>query len=219
MKQMLKIALIGASGFIGSAIMREALSRGHNVKVIVRHPEKITISDPLLSVEKGDVSSAELTASLCRGSDVVISAYNPGWKNPDIASETLRVYPSVLEGVKLSGVKRFLVVGGAGSLYVSAGLMWVDSTTIPEPFNGAIRALARFYLVNLKTEKSLDWVFFSPAQNIAPGKRTGIFRLGKDDMIFDKDGRSNISVEDYAVAMIDEAERPSHHRERFTIGY
>jgi hypothetical protein len=216
---MKKIVLIGASGFIGSAIMKEALSRGHRVKAIVRHPEKITVKDPNLTTEQADVSSSELVSRLCKGADVVISAYNPGWKNPDIAADTIRVYPSILKGVKNSGVKRFLVVGGAGSLYMSSGVRLMDTGTIPEPFISAIRGLAGFYLNDLTSEKTLDWVFFSPAQKIAPGRRTGKFRLGKDDMILDAEGKSNISVEDYAAAMIDEAENPAHHRERFTIGY
>lgn len=216
---MKNIVLIGASGFIGSAILKEALSRGHRVKAVVRNPEKITLKDQNLSVIKADVSSSELVEGMCKGADVVISAYNPGWKNPNITADTLRVYPAILAGVKKSGVKRFLVVGGAGSLFISPGVRMMDSGLMPESFLPPVRALAAFYLENLNAEKSLDWVFFSPAGNIAPGKRTGKFRLGKDDMIVDAAGQSNISVEDYAVAMIDEAENPAHHRERFTIGY
>jgi hypothetical protein len=216
---MKKIVLIGASGFIGSAILKEALARGHKVKAIVRNPEKITLKNPNLSIVKADVSSSLLAGKLFKGADVIISAYNPGWKNPEIASDTLKIYPVILEGVKKSGVKRFLVVGGAGSLFISPGLRLMDSGNIPEPFISAIKALASFYLEILAAEKTVDWVFFSPAGNISPGKRTGKFRLGKDDMIFDTEGKSNISVEDYAVAMLDEAENPSHHRERFTIGY
>lgn len=216
---MKKIVLIGASGFVGSAILKESLSRGLSVKAVVRNPGKITVKHPNLSVEKGDVSSPDLVARICKGADAVISAYNPGWRNPEITSDTLKVYPAILEGVKKSGVKRFLVVGGAGSLIVPPGVRFMDTGKIPEAYLPPIKALAKFYLENLAAEKTLDWVFFCPAQNIAPGKRTGQFRLGKDDMIFDAAGKSNISVEDYAVAMVDEAVNPSHHRERFTIGY
>jgi uncharacterized protein len=216
---MKNIVLIGASGFIGSAILKEALARGHKVKAVVRNPEKISIKSPDLTVEAGDVSSSSLVSKLCRGADAVISAYNPGWQNPDIASDTMKIYPSILEGVKKSGVKRFLVVGGAGSLFISPGLRLMDAGIIPEPFLPAVKSLAGFYLENLSAEQELDWVFFSPAGNIAPGERTGKFRLGKNDMITDAKGKSNISVEDYAVAMLDEFEKPSHHRERFTIGY
>lgn len=216
---MKKIVLIGASGFIGSAILKEALERGHMVTAIVRNPEKITLKNKNLVVEGGDVSSSQLVSNLCKGADVVISAYNPGWKNPEIAGDTLRIYPAILKGVKSAGVKRFLVVGGAGSLFIKPGLRFMDAGNIPEPYISAIKALAGFYLETLTAEKKLDWIFFSPAMNISPGKRTGKFRLGKDDMIFDKEGKSSISVEDYAVAMIDEVENQSHHRERFTIGY
>jgi uncharacterized protein len=216
---MKEIVLIGASGFVGSAILKEALSRGHKVKAVVRNPGKITLKNQNLTVEKGDVSSSELVSKLCKGADTVISAYNPGWTNPEIVSETLKNYPAILEGVKKSGVKRFLVVGGAGSLFVSPGLRLMDSGVIPEAYLPSVRALASFYLENLSSEKNLDWVFFSPAGTIAPGERTGIFRLGKDDLIKDSEGNSGISVEDYAVAMINEVEKPVHHRERFTIGY
>jgi len=216
---MKEIVLIGASGFVGSAILKEALNRGHKVKAVVRNPGKITLKNQNLTVEKGDVSSSELVSKLCKGADTVISAYNPGWTNPEIVSETLKNYPAILEGVKKSGVKRFLVVGGAGSLFVSPGLRLMDSGVIPEAYLPSVRALASFYLENLSSEKNLDWVFFSPAGTIAPGERTGIFRLGKDDLIKDSEGNSGISVEDYAVAMINEVEKPVHHRERFTIGY
>ncbi len=211
--------LIGASGFIGSVILNEALSRGHKVKSVVRHPEKIMVSHPNLMKEKGDASDPQLVSRLCEGSDVVISAYNPGWKNPDIASDTLRVYPTILKGVRESGVRRLLIVGGAGSLFVKPGVRLMDSGSIAEPFLPAVRALAKFYLEILSEEKAVDWVFFCPAQKIIPGKRTGIFRLGKDDLIYGNEGKSSISVEDYAVAMMDETENPAHHMERFTIGY
>jgi len=216
---MKKIVLIGASGFIGSAILKEALDRGHKVTAVVRHPEKITVIHKNLIVKQGDVSLVNTVLTLSKGADAVISAYNPGWKNPDIASETTRVYEAILLGVKQSGVKRFLVVGGAASLFISPGKRLMDSGIIPDSFLPAVRALASVYLDNLTNEKTSDWVFFSPAGNIAPGQRTGKFRLGKDDMILDSEGKSNISVQDYAVAMIDELEKPVHHRERFTIGY
>jgi putative NADH-flavin reductase len=216
---MKKIVLIGASGFIGSALLKEALARGHKVKAIVRNPEKISMKNPNLMVEKGDVSSSQLVSRLCKGADVIISAYNPGWQNPEISSETLRVYPAILDGVRRSGVKRFLVVGGAGSLFISPGLRLMDAGTMPDSYLPAVRALASFYLDILTVEEEVDWVFFSPAGNITPGKRTGKFRLGKDEMIVDSEGKSNISLEDYAVAMLNEVENPVHHRERFTIGY
>ena len=216
---MKEIVLIGASGFVGSAILKEALDRGFKVKAVVRHPEKIKTVHKDLIVKQYDVSSADAVAEVCKGADAVISAYNPGWKNPDIAKETTLVYKAILEGVRKAGVKRFLVVGGAGSLLISPGKRIMDSGLIPESYLPAVRALADVYLIDLTAEKSIDWVFFSPAGIIEPGQRTGKFRLGKDDMIVNEKGESKISVQDYAVAMIDEVEKPSHHKERFTIGY
>jgi uncharacterized protein len=216
---MQKIILIGASGFVGSAIMKEALDRGHRVTAVVRNTEKITILHKNLIVIKGDVSLIENVTEICRGADAVISAYNPGWNNPDIAEQTTRVYKTILQGVRESGVKRFLVVGGAGSLFISPGKRMMDAGVMPEPFLPAVKALAEIYLVDLMAEKNINWVFFSPAGNIEPGMRTGKFRLGKDDLIVNEKGESKISVQDYAKAMIDELETPAHHRERFTIGY
>ena len=115
---MKKIVLIGASGFIGSAILKEALDRGHKVTGLVRHPEKVTMVHKNLVVKQGDVSASRIVTEASTNADAVISAYNPGWKNPDIAAETSRVYKTILAGVRQSGVKRFLVVGGAGSLFI-----------------------------------------------------------------------------------------------------
>ena len=188
--------------------MKEALNRGMQVTAIVRHPEKITIKDANLTVKKGDVTDIDKIARLSKGADVIVSAYNPGWNNPDIYEETLSVYPKILEAVKKSGVPRFLMVGGAGTLFVEPGVRLIDSGMIPETILPGVKSLGEFY-----------WVFFSPAANLFPGKRTGKFRLGKDNMIVDDQGESSVSVEDYAVAMIDEVEYPAHHYERFTIGY
>jgi putative NADH-flavin reductase len=216
---MKKVVLIGASGFVGSALLREAIDRGHQVVAVVRNPEKITMNHQNLELMKADVSSIEAVVSVCKGADAVISAYNPGWTNPMISEDTLRVYPVIINGVKKAGVKRLLVVGGAGSLFVKPGVRLMDAGVIPEEYLPAVKSLASIYLEILSGEKELDWVFFSPAGDIAPGKRTGKFRLGKDELVVDQKGESKISVEDYAVAMIDELEKPAHHRERFTIGY
>jgi uncharacterized protein len=216
---MKEIVLIGASGFVGSAILKEALDRGHKVTAVVRHPEKITTVHKNLKVKEGDVSLSDTVTDLFKGADAVISAYNPGWQNPAIAEETTKVYRYILDGVRQAGIDRFLVVGGAGSLFISHGIRLMDAGVMPESILPAVRALADIYLIDLMTEKSIDWVFFSPAGNLEPGLRTGKFRLGKDELIVNEKGESKISVQDYAVAMIDELEKPAHHRERFTIGY
>lgn len=216
---MKNVVLIGASGFVGSAILNELLTKGHKVTAIVHNPQKINVENPNLAVIKADVSDTNTLINACKGKDAVISAYNPGWTNPHIYEETLRNYPLILDAVKQSGVKRLLCVGGAGTLFCAPGLRVVDSGVIPEAIMGGVKSLGEFYLNTLMNEKDIDWIFFSPAGTLEPGQRTGKFRLGKDDLIVDENGTSHISVEDYAVAMIDELENPKHHYERFTIGY
>lgn len=216
---MKKVLIIGASGYVGSAILNEALDRGYEVTAVVRHPEKITIKNDRLKVVKGDVTNEKEVEELAKGFDTVISAYNPGWNNPNIYEETLATYPVIISGVKKAGVKRFLVVGGAGSLFVAPGKRLMDGKDIPANLLPGIKSLAEVYFTLLQPEKELDWIFLSPAANLFPGKRTDKFRLGKDDLIVDAKGESNISVEDFAVAMVDELEKPKHHKERFTLGY
>ncbi len=216
---MKEIVLIGASGFVGSAILNEALDRGHKVTAVVRHPEKITTVHKNLIVKPRDVSSLETVSEVCKNKEAVISAYNPGWTNPNIYEDTLRIYPIILEGVKISGAKRFLITGGAGSLFVSPGLRLMDSGALPEAYLPGVKSLALFFLETLSNEKYLDWVFFSPAGILEPGLRTAKFRLGKDNLIVNEKGESRISLQDYALAMVDELEKPAHHQERFTIGY
>lgn len=219
---MKKVVLIGASGFVGNAILNELLERGHEVTAVVRHPEKVKAENPRLSVVGMDVEDSARLTDACKGHDAVISAYNPGWGNPDMYEDTLRVYPKILNAVKASGTGRLLIVGGAGSLFVKPGVRLVDTGTLPEAWLPGVKSMAKFYLETLVHEQDLDWVFFSPAANLGnlqPGVRTGKFRLGKDDLIVDEKGDSFISVEDYAMAMVDELEQKNHHKERFTIGY
>ena len=214
-----KIVLIGASGFVGSAILNEAINRGVQVTAVARNTESIKISNANLTLVGADVSCADKVAELCKGADAVISAYNPGWTNPNIYDETLKVYPQILAGVKKAGVKRLLVVGGAGTLFVAPGVRVVDTDVIPAEIMGGVKSLGEFFLNTLMNEKEIDWVFFSPAGSLEPGERTGVYRLGKDDLILNNEGQSKISVQDYAKAMVDELENPQHHHERFTIGY
>ncbi len=216
---MSKVVLIGASGFVGTAILNEALNRGIKVTAVVRNPDSIKISNPDLTVVKADVSDTAKVAEITKGADAVISAYNPGWSNPDIYEETLKIYPRILEGVKKAGVKRLLIVGGAGTLFVAPGVRVVDSGAIPAEIIDGVKSLGEFYLNTLVNEKDIDWIFFSPAGSLESGERTGNYRLGKDDLIVNDRGESKISVQDYAKAMVDELETPTHHQERFTIGY
>ena len=169
---------------------------------------------------EADVADVDAIAKLAEGKDAVISAYNPGWMNPDIARLITENYPKILQAAKKSGVKRLLIVGGAGTLFCAPGLRVVDSGAIPEEIMDGVRPLGDFYLNTLMNEQDIDWVFFSPAGAFdEKSERTGKFRLGKDDLIVDENGQSHISVQDYAVAMVDELEKDEHHKERFTIGY
>lgn len=219
---MKNVVLIGASGYVGKSILHELINRGHHVTAVVRHANKISLKHPELEVKEADVENVRNLVDICRGKDAVISAYNPGWNNPHIYEDTLRVYPLIVKAVKEAGVKRLLIVGGAGSLFVKPGVRLVDSGLLPAEWVPGSKSLAMFYLDTLTQEKDIDWAFFSPAGNLGnltTGVRTGKFRLGKDNLIVDANGDSFISVEDYAMAMVDELEQENHHRERFTIGY
>ena len=213
----MRIAIIGASGQIGAVIRDEALARGHQVTAIVRHPEKITVQDPRLTVVKADILKDKVD-ELVKGHDAVISAYNPGWSNPDIYNEQIKGYKAIISGVKKSGIKRLLVVGGAGTLEVAPGVQLMDTVSFPEQVKGGVLA-TRETLYMLKKENELEWTFLSPPSSIAAGERTGHYRLGKDQLLKNKEGESKISTQDYAVAMLDELEHPQHIRERFTVAY
>ena len=212
------VLLIGATGFIGAAILNELLNRGHKVTAVARNIGKIATREGLTAV-CADVADVDRIAELAKGKDAVISAYSPGWSHPDQSRLIAENYPRILEAVRRSGVKRLLIVGGAGTLFCAPGLRVVDAGAIPAEILDAVREMGNFHLNVVEKERDLDWTYFSPAGEIAPGERTGKFRLGKDDLIVDAEGKSRISVEDYALAMVDELERHEHSRERFTIGY
>lgn len=203
----MKLAIIGATGNIGSKILAEALQRGHDVTGIARHPEKLT-GHPRLTPKQGDIADPEALADLLKGHDAVISSVHFS------AFEAGKL----VGAVRAAGVKRYLAVGGAGSLEVKPGLALVDSPDFPAIYKDeALKG--REYLNYLRQQEDIEWTFLSPSAVIAPGKRTGIFRLGGNEVLFDHNGNSNISQEDYAVAMIDEVETPRHIRQRFTVGY
>jgi putative NADH-flavin reductase len=213
----MRIAIIGASGQVGAFIRDEALARGHQVTAIVRHPEKITVQNPSLTVVKADILKDKVD-ELVKGHDAVISAYNPGWSNPDIYNEQIEGYKAIISGVKKSGIKRLLVVGGAGTLEVAPGVQLLDKASFPENIKGGVLA-TREVLYMLRKENELEWTFLSPPASIATGERTGHYRVGKDQLLKNKEGESKISTQDYAIAMLDELEHPQHIRERFTVAY
>ena len=213
----MKIALIGATGFVGSAILKEALDRGHEVTAIVRHPEKLQ-PHPKLHPQKGDVYAADEAARMVAGHGAVISAFNPGWTNPDIYKQQVKGTEAIINGVKQAGVKRILWVGGAGGLEIKPGVQSVDTPEFPKDWKQGSLA-TREALNMLRKESSLDWSYLAPSADLSPGQRTGKFRLGTDQLLKDTNGQSRISVEDYAMAMINEVEKPAHIHQRFTVGY
>ncbi|PZU82815.1 MAG: 3-beta hydroxysteroid dehydrogenase [Chelatococcus sp.] len=203
----MKIALIGATGFIGSRLLAELTSRGHDVTAIVRNPEKVP-AGPRVAARKGDVFDRDGLAALLAGHDAVISSVHYSASDPAV----------LLAAVKQSGVKRYLVVGGAGSLKVAPGVKLFDTPEFPAIYLDEARK-GGAYLELLKAETGLDWTFLSPSALIQPGERTGKFRLGTDQLLVDAAGNSAISAEDFSVAMVDELEKPAHTRRRFTVGY
>jgi len=212
----MKIALIGATGFIGSGLLAEALSRGHSVTALVSRPERLA-PQAGLKVEGVDVLDQQQLAAKLEGHDAVISAFS-GHAQEDVRGYYGRGADAIIGATKQAHVPRLLVVGGAGSLEVAPGVQAVDTPQFPEQWKASALG-ARDTLEKLRKEQALEWTFLSPAAMIQPGERTGKFRLGGDQMLTDAEGNSRISVQDYAVAMIDELEQPAHSRKRFTVAY
>lgn len=214
----MKLAIIGATGFVGSAILNEALQRGYEVTAIARNTDKVIKGNDKLTAIAADVSDSANLTKIIAGHDAVISAFNAGWTNPNLYRDFTKGSEEIQQAVRASGVKRLLVVGGAGSLEIAPGLQMVDSPGFPAEYKAGATA-ARDYLNTLKKETELEWTFLSPAIDLYPGKRTAKFRLGTDQPVFDQDGKASISVEDLAVAIIDELEHNRFIRKRFTVGY
>ena len=213
----MKVAILGATGFVGSALLKEALDRGHNVTAIVREPGKLEKHEGL-TAKVGDVYDTASLAALIRGNDAVISAFNPGWKDPNLYDDQVRGTASIIAAIKDAGIKRVLWVGGAGGLEVKPGVRVIDSPDMPTWVKPGSLATMNA-LDQLRKEPELEWSYLSPSAEMKSGLRTGKFRLGKDQLLVDASGHSTISVQDYAVAMIDELESPAHLRQRFTVGY
>ncbi|MBC7995402.1 MAG: NAD(P)-dependent oxidoreductase [Rhizobacter sp.] len=213
----MNIALIGGTGFVGSALLEELLQRGHQVTALARNPAKYA-SRTGLKVVTADVLDAGQVAHAVEGHDAVVSAYNPGWAEPQLHDVFLQGSRAITEGVKRSGVKRLLMVGGAGSLFVAPGLQLVDTPEFPAEWKqGALAAREALNLI--RQESTLDWSFVSPAVMLAPGARTGQFRVGGDEVLMDGGQPAGISVADLAVAIVNEIETPRHLKKRFTVAY
>jgi uncharacterized protein len=211
------IVLFGASGMVGSRILRELIARGHKVAAVVRNPSRVA-TGPGVTAVQGDLTDASRVASYLEGGDAVISAYSPAQGSEQ---DLLQATEAVLAGARQAGVARVLIVGGAASLFIAPGLTLLDSGHLPEQWKAIARAHSDLLALIRKSDVAaeLDWTYFSPAAFIQPGERTGKFRLGHDELVSDAQGQSRISAEDYAIALVDELEKPQHVRQRFTIGY
>jgi putative NADH-flavin reductase len=212
----MKVAIIGATGFVGSELVTEAASRGYEVTAIVRNTEKVAKAAGVTAVA-ADVFNIDALAAVLSGHDAVINAFNPGWTNPNIYDDSIKGSENIQKAVKKSGVKRFITVGGAGSLYID-GNQLVDSPQFPAEWKAGATA-ARDYLTTLRKEEELDWTFVSPAINLHPGERRGTFRLGTENPVFNAEGKNDISTADLAVAIFNELENNQFIKARFTLGY
>jgi putative NADH-flavin reductase len=213
----MNIALIGATGFVGSAVLDELLQRGHRVTALARQPAKLAARDGL-TVLAADAQDAAQVAQAVSGCDAVVSAYNPGWTVPDIHDQFLVGTRAIYAGVRASGVRRLLVVGGAGSLFVAPGVQLVDTPEFPAEYKAGALA-AREALNLIRQEQTLDWTFLSPPILLAPGERTGRYRVGADAPLMNGAQPGGISVKDLAVAIVDELEAPRHVQQRFTVAH
>ncbi|MBO6213851.1 NAD(P)-dependent oxidoreductase [Algoriella sp.] len=216
----MRVALIGATGFVGSQILKELVDRNQSIKAFARNVEKVPASKNVATVAL-DVNNVQALATDLKGADVVISAFNAGWTNPNLYEDFIKGAKAIEEATKLAGVKRLIVIGGAGSLYVTDDLQLVDTPDFPEQIKPGALAARDYYNI-LKEDNDLDWTMFSPAPEMhqgTSGTRQGTYRLGTDNPVFDADGHSILSVEDVAVVIADEVENAKFIKQRFTAAY
>lgn len=210
----MKIALYGSTGRIGHRILNEALARGHKVTAIVRDASAMREPNANLEFKTGDVLKAESVAAATKGADVVVSAYGPGAGDPNQIAEAAR---SLSEGLATNQPVRLIVVNGAGSLEVAPGKQLLDTPDFPAAYKKT--AEAHRQALEVLKNSSVDWSAASPSAEITEGTRTGRYRTAKDQLLVDEKGKSHISMEDFAAAVLDEIERPRYSRSRFTVGY
>lgn len=212
----MKIALIGASGFVGSALLKEAARRNHSITAFARNADKIG-AEPGVTRKSIDVNDQAALETALAGHDLILSAFNGGWSDPDIYRKHMVGSKAIADTSAKLGV-RLIEIGGAGSLYAPDGTQFVDGADFPAQFKQGATA-ARDVLTALKSSSGLDWTYVSPPFSFQQGTRTGNYRTGHDHPVFDEQGQSQISVEDFAVAVLDEAEKHKFPMQRFTVGY
>lgn len=207
----MNVVLYGATGNAGSRILRELMARGHNVTVVARDPGKVPAGVPS---KQGDLSNIEAIAQCIAGADAVISAYAPPLDSTDAL---VGVTERLVAAVSKAGHARLLMVGGAGLLEVAPGVSLLASGHLPQAWTAI--AISHSQAQKVLAASAINWTYFSPAAYFEPGERTGTFRLGTTQLIANDKGESRISMEDYAIALVDELEKPAHERAVFTIGY
>lgn len=212
----MKVAIIGATGFVGPELVKEGILRGYEVTAIARNTDKVEKQAGVTAIST-DVNDVDALASALSGHDAVINSFNAGWTNPNLYNDFLQGSRNIQQAVKKAGVKRFITIGGAGSLFID-GKQLVDSPEFPKEYYPGASA-ARDYLNELRNEQELDWTFLSPAINLHPGKRTAEFRLNTESPVFSAEGKSDISTADLAVAIFNELENNQFVKQRFTVGY
>jgi Putative NADH-flavin reductase len=216
----MKLVVFGATGNVGQRVVSEALSRGHEVVGVVRDPDAVKSPDKRVRLVKGDATNADDIARVARGADAVVSAISPrpnarGLPAPSLAANSR----ALIKGLRDAGVKRVLYVGGASSLEVAPGKALADMPDFPEAYRAEAREGREALAIWRNDAKGLDWTYLSPAAEIGPGKRTGKYRITDDKLLVDDKGKSHITFEDYAVAVLDELEHPKHVGKRFGVAY
>jgi putative NADH-flavin reductase len=216
----MKITLFGATGNIGQRIAAEALRRGHEVVGVVRDPARVQSPDPRITLVQGDATDAASVARVAKGADAIVSAISPRPNSRGLPAPSLTAAAkALLAGARKANVKRLVVVGGAGSLEVAPGKRLMDAPGFPDAYKAEANEGAESLDVYRSEGKAMDWTFLSPAAEIHPGTRTGKYRTTGDQFLADDEGKSTISYEDYAVALMDEIERPKHPGKRFGVAY
>ncbi|WP_034671348.1 NAD(P)-dependent oxidoreductase [Epilithonimonas caeni] len=214
-----KVAVIGATGFVGKQVVNELANRGYTVNAIARDSSKVETKDNVIATS-ADVNNVDELAKVLEGSDAVINTFNAGWTNPNLYDDFLNGSRNIEKAVEKSSVKRFITVGGAGSLFIDEKQL-VDGPDFPADIKPGATA-ARDYLNEIRKNETLDWTFFSPAIEMHPGTagvRKGTYRTALENPVFNEEGRSILSVEDVAVALVDELEQNKFVKQRFTAAY
>jgi putative NADH-flavin reductase len=213
----MRIVVFGAGGRVGSRTVAEALARGHQVTAVVRDPAAHDLRGDGLTVVAGDATDPGSVAAVAGGHDLAISTVGTGQgKAPETLPAAAR---ALLDGLSRAGVPRLIVLGGAGSLEAAPGVRVLDAPDFREEWKPDALAQAEALEIYRSAMTDVDWTYVSPAALLQPGERRGSYRKGGDRLLVDDDGHSEISMEDFALALLDEAESAEHVRRRFTVAW